>query len=292
MVRSTIELWDTGFLVPPHVRGDKEFDGNGPRIQISTRLYISERNKIRARIWMRFTETKADWTTAQGNFDVDVYDGTRDNITKINAIVSPGVSSYMRYDQESGHERFSRPEDAGPVLKYEIVGDTRGQEAGSRTGAALHFRDIVIECEKSEPQSEEEDVFPDPVEYIPPHTRGDREFDGNGPRIQCTVQAYLRNGNEIWARVQMRARETKSDWTTAEGTETFRIYTHDKPIKEILSDDSSEVYYEDHDHSEDVLSMGGGELVKQFVFVGDTRGYEAGTRTGVVVDFNPIRIRV
>jgi len=290
MPQKTIELWDTSFFIPPLTRGDREFDGHGPRIWITTRLYISQNRKLKARIWMRFAENRWDWTTSEGTYDIDVYDGAVDNVSRINHIVSPGVSSFMYYEQETGHDLFTRPEDSGPVLEYSIVGDTRGGEAGTRSGASIRFRPITIDYEEAG-TGDFIDVIPDPIEYIPPHTRGDRDFDGHGPRIWCNVDVHIRNQREIWADVQMTARENRWDWTTAQGTESLRIYTHDDPIQEIISDQSSSVYYEDSDHSEDVIHQGGGDLVREFIFVGDTRGDEAGTRTGVVVNFNPIRIR-
>lgn len=291
MPTKTIELWDTGFLIPPHTRGDREFNGNGPRIWINTRLYISQQRKLKARIWMRFQEDRADWTTAEGTFDLDVFDGTFENIARINSIVDPGTTSFLYFEQADGHGAFTRPEDRGPVREYSIIGDTQGSEAGTRTGASIRFRPITIDYDEVA-TPDVIDVVPDPIEYIPPHTRGDREFDGHGPRIWCNVDVNIRNQREIWATVQMTARETRPDWTTAQGTEDFRIYTHDAPIQEIVSDQASSVFYEDSDHEEDVFHNGGGELVREFIFVGDTRGREAGTRTGVVATFNPIRIRV
>lgn len=43
--------------------------------------------------------------------------------------------------------------------------------------------------------------------FIPPWTGiGDRDFGGNGPRINLFTQIEVRNRNELWARVWMRAR--------------------------------------------------------------------------------------
>ena len=236
-------------------------------------------------------ESRRDWTTSEGTFTVDVYDGTHDNVERINYVTSPGTSSDMYYEQASGHGGFTRAEDRGPVNEYYIIGDTRGSEAGDKTGASIRFRPVTIDFVETNTGGGVE-VDADTIEYIPPHTRGDKEFGGHGPRVWCNVEISVRNQTEIWAEVYMKAKEIRGDGTTAEGTETFRIYTHDRPIREILSDTSSDTYYVDNDHAEDVVTMGGGDLVKEFVFVGDTRGSEAGTRTGVVINFNPIMIRV
>jgi hypothetical protein len=69
------------------------------------------------------------------------------------------------------------------------------------------------------------------------------------------------------------------------------IYRHDKPIAEIVSSTHSQASYTDTDHADDELTFGADELVARFVCTGDTGGNEAGTRTGVVVHFNPIVFR-
>jgi hypothetical protein len=291
MPQKTVGLWNTGFLVPVHTRGDREFSGNGPRILIETRLFISGGRRLRARTHMLFTETKRDFTTAESTFEYDVYDGSFDNVARINNIVSPGTFSRLNFVQESGHDPFTRPENQGPVLEYVIVGDTRGSEAGTRTGAEIRFRPVTIDYEEATPGPEEIEIIPDPIEFIPPHTFGDRDFKGHGPRISCSVNVDIVNEREIQARVFMRAVETRSDWTTAEGTGHFTIYTHNRPILDIISDQFSDTELVDMDHDPDPVHLGGGELVRDFVFTGDTRGPEAGTRTGVVIHFNPIRIR-
>jgi hypothetical protein len=67
----------------------------------------------------------------------------------------------------------------------------------------------------------------------------------------------------------MHAKETQADWTEAEGTAEYLVYRH----------------------VDDELTLGANDLVARFVCTGDTEGNEAGTRTGVVVHFNPIVFR-
>jgi hypothetical protein len=143
MPQRTIDLWDTPFLIPPRTRGDGEFKGHGPRIRISTRLYVSDQQKIKARVWMHFEETQSDSTTSSGIYTLDVYDGSLDNVRRINGIVSPRSSTYLDYEQETGHDPFTRPGE-GPVREYHIVGNTRGDEAGTRTKVLIHFNPIRI----------------------------------------------------------------------------------------------------------------------------------------------------
>ena len=129
--------------------------------------------------------------------------------------------------------------------------------------------------------------------FVPPHTRGDREFGGHGPNV--FVRAMLLNrGTYIDTDVYMRAKETKSDWTTAEGSRVYRIYNVEPgwKIKRILTDTYSSASYTDNDHGVDTLTLGSADLVRQFLVVGDTSGNDAGTDTKVSVNFNNIRVEL
>jgi hypothetical protein len=89
----------------------------------------------------------------------------------------------------------------------------------------------------------------------------------------------------------MHAEETTSAWTTASGSDDYPLHPTDRPIAAILTDTFSACTYTDSNHEEDVVAQSAGELVSQFKFVGDTRGDEAGTRTRVLLIFNPIVFR-
>lgn len=55
--------------------------------------------------------------------------------------------------------------------------------------------------------------------------RGDREFDGHGPKIKCEVT--LRPGNDgssLWADIYFWAQETVHDWSTTEGRWSKKVY--------------------------------------------------------------------
>jgi hypothetical protein len=128
-------------------------------------------------------------------------------------------------------------------------------------------------------------------EYLPPHTRGDREFNGNGPKVWCEVSiAPINNATQLQRRIWMKAEETKSDWTTAEGTEYFPIYTAEpgKQIKHILTGTHDNIYYVDDDHLVDIIPRGLAGLVNEYIFIGDTPGDDAGIDTKVAVAFNEI----
>ncbi len=108
---------------PPHTGGDTEFDGNGPEIDVETRL---ERAGSVLNITLRatFRETKADWTTFSGQitqriFDVDAEHPGWD----IQSIHSEFVDTLNVTDFD--HDINSYPRQ-GLVSLYKIQGDTDG----------------------------------------------------------------------------------------------------------------------------------------------------------------------
>ncbi|WP_394758774.1 hypothetical protein [Flavobacterium sp.] len=130
--------------------------------------------------------------------------------------------------------------------------------------------------------------------FIPPHIQGDTDFFGHGPRIDSDVNAFIEN-NTIKVRVYMKAQETAWDNTKAEGFNVFTLYTapSNRKIISIVSDDSSSQSYTDGNLEADYFQQGSGELVKRFVFTGDTAwGGESGTKTKVDVELNRLTIRL
>ncbi|HZF50608.1 MAG TPA: hypothetical protein VE093_18245 [Polyangiaceae bacterium] len=126
--------------------------------------------------------------------------------------------------------------------------------------------------------------------YIPPHVGGDKEFKGHGPKINTLVNIYRANGNQLWVSVNMDAIETKSDWTHAQGTLTWPLYTSNQKITSILGPTTFQHQYVDNDHGVDNFSFGQGNLVKSLSYIGDVYGKDAGIATGVQVVLNPITL--
>ncbi|MEC4005755.1 hypothetical protein OX283_013875 [Flavobacterium sp. SUN052] len=85
-------------------------------------------------------------------------------------------------------------------------------------------------------------------EWLCPKTllRGDREFDGHGPRVKCEVKIRLsENGKEIWADISLWAQETVQDWSTTEGSWSKKVYDvpYGKTINKILSETASRTQF-------------------------------------------------
>ena len=62
--------------------------------------------------------------------------------------------------------------------------------------------------------------------FIPSHTKGDKDFDGHGPNINCNVHIGITSDRKhILASINIKASETQSDWTTSEGEKKFFIFS-------------------------------------------------------------------
>jgi len=122
--------------------------------------------------------------------------------------------------------------------------------------------------------------------FLPPHTNGDREFDGNGPKV--LVHARLRhNRKQAYILLYMLAEETRSDWPRAEGwSNPLYYYTapegwHIKSIEGVV-DFQNLVNYTDTDSEVDIFftSIGQAEVT------GDAVGDDAGLQTQVNFNFS------
>jgi hypothetical protein len=131
------------------------------------------------------------------------------------------------------------------------------------------------------------------LSFTPPHTRGDREYKGHGPQVWATAQ-WTHDETRVMVRLWMKAEETQSDWTTAEGTRDETYYTAPPGwrIESVLGGMESSAHYVDTNHNEDRVGGGPSGPVREFVFRGDRSGDDAGIHTGVDVYFNPLTVKL
>lgn len=138
---------------------------------------------------------------------------------------------------------------------------------------------------------------PSNVTVMPQHAtkpgkkRGDREFDGHGPYMYCSVK-LINTGNGINARIYVVASETKSDWTYGKKIQTIPIYNADPGyvIENIVTPNYASFSYTDNDHSLDEFAGSG--PVQKFIFNGDGSGKDIEVHTKVTIQFNPIRVQL
>jgi hypothetical protein len=75
---------------------------------------------------------------------------------------------------------------------------------------------------------------------------GDREFDGNGPRIKCEVKIRISNdSSSLIAELYIWAQETKQDWSTTEGRWERKIFDapYGKKIVKIVTESASRTQF-------------------------------------------------
>jgi len=141
-----------------------------------------------------------------------------------------------------------------------------------------------------------------PTWVIPPHIKdgGDRDFHGK-VNIYLNVHLYIHQQarHEVWACVKIYAVEPKGDKTRAFGTQHIKVATFARPVSCIVTPKCLPIPsgqrwaygYVDTDCQIDIetnpCACG---LINKATFVGDTNGNEAGSRTGVRLEFKPILV--
>lgn len=143
-------------------------------------------------------------------------------------------------------------------------------------------------------------AVPDINDFVPGHTEGDTDFDGNGPSVYISADVK-RKANQLVLDVYAIFQETESDWTTFEGS--FEQIFYDVNIQhpgwriQSIQGNFHQVYetvltgYGEHT----VSPFGTSEFVKKMVLVGDSNG---GTFGGddkpriVKLGFNKIELKL
>lgn len=108
--------------------------------------------------------------------------------------------------------------------------------------------------------------------FYPIHTYGDCDFAGHGPDVWLDALAFASADHKTMVlRVHMKAKETVSDWTTAEGTWNDPVWT--APPDAVISsfEDDTELHYY-HRDTGIALRTSPGNSLGAFTWLGDTSG--------------------
>lgn len=135
------------------------------------------------------------------------------------------------------------------------------------------------------------------VDYTPPHTRGDRDFDTDDDdpmvvQVTCTTRISS-DRRQILADVTMFANEPRPDHTTAQGSRTgFVCYTapDGHEIISVSPLGQSSVNERINRHGTVNYSRPSGEAVSLFAVDGDFDDDEAGTRTKVHIRLSSVNV--
>jgi hypothetical protein len=163
----TFHKLKTRFYVPPFKSGgDKDFHGNGPLVRVTCQLMISaDRKQLIAVVYMQAKETKDNWTTAEGTQTIPVFicnpsqtiqsiNGTTgfskmditvlDNNGHDDQFILPNGAVAVTHAQNSGWGVVNGFHHESGVELVRIVGDTNGDEAGTRTGVEIFFSPLSL----------------------------------------------------------------------------------------------------------------------------------------------------
>lgn len=138
--------------------------------------------------------------------------------------------------------------------------------------------------------------------FIPPFVSGgDRDFYEHGPcmtlSISLNMDAAKRN---LYAEINLFAYECKGDWsnrkdyTRASGTKTVVLFTAAED-ETIMGFDAATIFsatHRDMSHDPFITYHAGTSPVEKIEWIGDTKGDEAGTKTGVNITFRQFNVNV
>jgi hypothetical protein len=132
-------------FTPKHQKGDENFDGHGPKIEASVTLKPYQ-HKLDVFVYMKAKETTKDYTTASGSKVYTIY--TPDPGWSIAAIVGRRSTSHKYTDTNHQKDSFDQGS-GGPVRRFTYVGDTDGDESGTRTQVEVTFNELRIQLRQT-----------------------------------------------------------------------------------------------------------------------------------------------
>jgi hypothetical protein len=135
-----------GRYIPPRVGGDAEFDGNGPDVFAQAFLHGVGTNRLSVQIFMDAIETIQDFTHARGfSPEYLIYVAPPGQCVRS---VNLGTFEQIQYrDRNTDPDNFSGQVTGSFVQEWSLLGDTNGNEAGTRTGAALVTFDLIADVQ-------------------------------------------------------------------------------------------------------------------------------------------------
>ena len=128
-------------FTPPHISGDSDFFGHGPRVDCDVNAFI-EGNSVKVRIYRKAQETAWDNTKAEGSNIYTLY--TAPSNRKILSIVGDASSS-QSYTDGNLETDFYQQGSGEFVRRFIFVGDTAwGGESGTKTKVDVELNRLSI----------------------------------------------------------------------------------------------------------------------------------------------------
>jgi hypothetical protein len=139
-------------FIPPHTAGDGEFDGHGPCVRFSLDLRTQDQGAaLVASYFMHafecsddFNSPQHDFTTAEGRRETIVFSAGPQSRILGYSVANRMSESYI--DTDHGDDFFAYSGN-NPVLSLRFIGDTSGDEAGTKTGVHIGLRELDLKLE-------------------------------------------------------------------------------------------------------------------------------------------------
>ena len=156
-IRTEVLPEQTVLFVPPKAGGgDADYDGNGPCVDFRLALQLEDGDKtLAAKYQMHafecagdFSKPKADFTSAKGEEKIDLKIASPRGRILGYDVDNSVMQQYIDTNHSDDVFSFAPP---SPVKTLRFVGDTVGDEAGTRTGVFITFRQITVELETCAP---------------------------------------------------------------------------------------------------------------------------------------------
>ncbi|MEP7376568.1 MAG: hypothetical protein ABI675_24435 [Chitinophagaceae bacterium] len=251
------------------IKGDRDFAGRGPEIWASVQVTFT-RIAVVATLKFRAKELPGGDNSETSNATLKIlYSAPRDYyITDVQG----GKYAEVHFVSKSPSTVFSAgglakalnlnsssaglvDKSDGLVKRWEIYGDTNGPDISDDdncdddTRIKIVLNGLKIKMAKTPAAQGLSTIrLEDINEWLCPSklVRGDREFDGHGPKVKSEVKLRIAdNGTKLFADITFNAKETQQDWSEAEGSWSKLVYEapYGKRITEILSDKASRTQF-------------------------------------------------
>jgi hypothetical protein len=142
-------------FVPPHTRGDADFDTGDNNKPMDIRVIgqtMIQGNRVIARVYMWAYEPRPNFTTAQGwSAWKSIYQADAGwQITHVSPIGQTDHQQMVTRGTEDATGRVVAAEpDGEPVSRFEFYGDHDGDEAGTWTRVVVSFRSLTVDLSRT-----------------------------------------------------------------------------------------------------------------------------------------------
>jgi len=215
-------LTDTVTFMPTLAGGDREFGGNGPKVNVLVKFFV-----VHSAVYRQIGMEAFEHGVPSGRRSVARGWSVPQIVYR--APAGKTVRSIDRHNQPiqvlnkvmSGHGSFTAPRTF--VGSVTVWGDRRGKDIGFHTCTLIKFDYELPVVIADEPVSRFTAKLPSRVTLMPKLIDGDADFNGNGPNVTVHGSLY-HTDTEAQFSLVMIAEESGGGDTVAHGLKTITFF--------------------------------------------------------------------